>query len=198
MCYEVIRPMDENEAKKRELVVTAFVQKNNLIAEVSKLEHYIRDLETKASTALESGDKKLVSMLFDEKHHYEQALDQMRKNLLTATDLTERMKAFLREEKPREKERVRVILTPLTEDEMKKKCEALAQKFALGTKEDTKKVASAQNLLTEMQDLRVHLEKLEGAWLEYEMRHRTRQEVSLSSGNVARFSALIARLLGKR
>jgi phage shock protein A len=207
MNYEAIlgRPMPENEAKKRELVVAALVQKNNLTAEVSKLEHYIMDLATKASTALKSGDEQRARMFFDEKYHYEPALEQTRKNLLTATELTERMKAVIREEeeKSRKKGGVNVNYSPQKKEDIQRKInEALAQ-FALGTKEDTKRVASAQlgsaqDLLAEMQDLRVHLEKLEGEWLEYEIRQHTRKGFFQPSGDLARFPALIARLLGRR
>lgn len=190
---QAMSQMRDNRDKKRELAVAAITAKNNLLAEVSRLESHLTDLETKAKAALERDNEEQARRFFDEKGSYEPALNQMKTNLLTATALTERIKAVIREEEEKSGKKRRV---PVNEETLRKIMAAFAQ-YDLCPKEDTKVVASGQNLLMEMQALRVQLDELEREWRKYEVQ-QDKQSTSRSIGGLARFFIFIARLLGKR
>jgi len=66
---EAVREMKENQVKNRERAVQAITQKNNLQALVDREEKMARDLETKATLALQQGNRELARTLLREAQH---------------------------------------------------------------------------------------------------------------------------------
>src|SRR5436305_11013157 len=83
---EAVREMKENQIKNRELAVQAITQKNNLQAEVDKLERQVAELERKATLAVQSGNRELAKQCLREKALHDQTLQNMRTNLASATE----------------------------------------------------------------------------------------------------------------
>jgi phage shock protein A len=95
---EAIFEMKVNQIKHRGVAVTAITQKNNLQAEVEKLERNVREFERKAAKSLQAGDEELAKQFFQEKQQYEGILFTMRKSLLIATEATEKIKIAIKNE----------------------------------------------------------------------------------------------------
>lgn len=102
---DAVRQMRENQVKNRELAVQAITQKNNLQAEVDKLTRQVADLEKKAVTALQAGNRELAKVFLKEKAQYENTLEVMRTNLATATEAAEKVKIAIKSEEERIRQR---------------------------------------------------------------------------------------------
>jgi phage shock protein A len=102
---EAVREMRENQIKNRELAVQAITQKNNLQAEVDKEERAVADLERKAVTAVQAGNRELAKQFLKEKAMHDQTLESMRGNLASAIDASEKVKVAIRQEEDRIRER---------------------------------------------------------------------------------------------
>jgi phage shock protein A len=102
---EAVREMRENQIKNRELAVQAITQKNNLQAEVDKLERYVAELERRAVTALQGGNRELARQFIKEKSIQEQTLASMRQNLAAATEASEKVKLAIKSEEERIRQR---------------------------------------------------------------------------------------------
>ncbi|HEV2474627.1 MAG TPA: PspA/IM30 family protein [Chthonomonadales bacterium] len=101
---EAVREMRENQIKNRELAVQAITQKNNLQAEVDKLERQVAEYERKATLALQSGNRELAKQCLREKAMQDQTLVNMRQSLAQATEASEKVKVAIRQDE----ERIRV------------------------------------------------------------------------------------------
>jgi len=101
---ESLREMKENQIKNRERAVQAITQKNNLQNLVDQEEKITRNLEAKATLALQQGNRELARQLLREKGMHDSTLNQLRTSLKQAEDTAEAVKTAIR----REEERFRV------------------------------------------------------------------------------------------
>ena len=101
---ESLREMKENQIKNRERAVQAITQKNNLQNLVDQEEKITRNLEAKATLALQQGNRELARQLLREKGMHESTLNQLRTSLKQAEETSEAVKTAIR----REEERFRV------------------------------------------------------------------------------------------
>ena len=101
---ESLREMKENQVKNRERAVQAITQKNNLQNLVDQEEKITRNLEAKATLALQQGNRELARQLLREKGMHDSTLNQLRTSLKQAEDTSEAVKTAIR----REEERFRV------------------------------------------------------------------------------------------
>lgn len=101
---ESLREMKENQVKNRERAVQAITQKNNLQNLVDQEEKLTRNLEAKATTALQAGNRELARQLLREKGLHDTTLTQLRGSLKQAEETSEAVKTAIR----REEERFRV------------------------------------------------------------------------------------------
>lgn len=101
---ESLREMKENQIKNRERAVQAITQKNNLQNLVDQEEKLTRNLEGKATLALQQGNRELARQLLREKGMHESTLNQLRTSLKQAEETSEAVKTAIR----REEERFRV------------------------------------------------------------------------------------------
>src|SRR5689334_17999618 len=101
---ESLREMKENQVKNRERAVQAITQKNNLQGMVDKEEKICRDLEAKATIALQNGNRELARSLLREKGQHDVTLTQLKTSLKQAEETAEAVKTAIR----REEERFRV------------------------------------------------------------------------------------------
>jgi len=98
---EAMRQMKDNQIKNRELAVQAITAKNNLQAEVDKLERQVAELERKATMAIQGGDRELAKQFLKEKALNDQTLGSMRANLISANEASEKVKIAIRGEEER-------------------------------------------------------------------------------------------------
>lgn len=101
---EAVREMKENQVKNRERAVQAITQKNNLQALVDREEKMTRDLEAKATLALQNGNRELARTLLREKGQRDSSLGQLKGSLAKAEETVEAIKTAIR----REDEQIRV------------------------------------------------------------------------------------------
>src|SRR5258706_4913102 len=101
---ESLREMKENQVKNRERAVQAITQKNNLQNLVDQKEKLTRNLEAKATTDLQAGNRELARQLLREKGLHDTTLVQLRGSLKQAEETSEAVKTAIR----REEERFRV------------------------------------------------------------------------------------------
>ncbi len=101
---ESLREMKENQVKNRERAVQAITQKNNLQNLVDNEEKLTRNLEAKATIALQQGNRELARQLLREKGLHDGTLEQLRASLKQAEETSEGVKTAIR----REEERFRV------------------------------------------------------------------------------------------
>jgi len=101
---EALREMKEAKAKNRERAVQAITQKNNLQHLVDQEEKLVRDLEAKATIALQNGNRELARQLLREKQSHEATLQNLRVSLKQAEETAEQVKIAI----SREEERFRV------------------------------------------------------------------------------------------
>jgi phage shock protein A len=101
---EAVREMKENQVKNRERAVQAITQKNNLQAMVDRDEKLARDLEAKATLALQNGNRELARTLLREKGQRDSSLTQLKASLAKAEETVEAIKLAIR----REDEQIRV------------------------------------------------------------------------------------------
>lgn len=101
---EAVREMKENQIKNRERAVQAITQKNNLQNMVNNQEKTSRDLEAKATIALQQGNRELARTLLREKGQIDGTLEQLRTSLKAAEETSEAIKVAIR----REDESIRV------------------------------------------------------------------------------------------
>jgi len=101
---EAVREMKENQVKNRERAVQAITQKNNLQAMVDREEKVARDLEAKATLALQQGNRELARTLLREKGTRDSSLAQLKASLAKAEETVESIKTAIR----REDETIRV------------------------------------------------------------------------------------------
>src|SRR2546421_3649903 len=101
---ESLREMKENQVKNRERAVQAITQKNNLQHLVDSEEKLTRDLEAKATLALQQGNRELARTLLREKGLHDGTLTDLRGSLKQAEETSEAIKTAIR----REEERFRV------------------------------------------------------------------------------------------
>lgn len=101
---EAVREMRENQTKNRERAVQAITQRNNLQALVDREEKTSRDLESKATIALQQGNRELARTILREKGQRDQSLTQLRESLKKAEETVEAIKTAIR----REDEQIRV------------------------------------------------------------------------------------------
>jgi phage shock protein A len=99
-----VREMKESQIKNRERAVQAITQKNNLAAMVDREEKMVRDLEAKATLAVQSGNRELARTILREKTQRDQTLTQLRGSLKQAEETAEAVKIAIR----REDEQIRV------------------------------------------------------------------------------------------
>jgi len=99
-----VREMKESQIKNRERAVQAITQKNNLASMVDREEKMVRDLEQKATIALQSGNRELARTILREKTQRDQTLVQLRTSLKQAEETSEAVKIAIR----REDESIRV------------------------------------------------------------------------------------------
>ena len=99
-----VREMKESQIKNRERAVQAITQKNNLASMVDREEKLVRDLEQKATLALQSGNRELARTILREKTQRDQTLTQLRTSLKQAEETSEAVKIAIR----REDESIRV------------------------------------------------------------------------------------------
>jgi phage shock protein A len=102
---EAVREMRENQIKNRELAVQAITQKNNLQAEVDKETRMVAELERKAITAVQAGNRDIAKQFLKEKALHEQTLQNMQTSLAQAQDASEKVKVAIRQEEDRIRER---------------------------------------------------------------------------------------------
>lgn len=114
MINETMREMRENQIKNRELAVQAITQKNNLQAEVDKLERSVTDLENKATRSLQAGNRELAKTFLREKSIQEQTLATMRTSLIQASEAAEKVKIAIKAEEERMKVRAAEALSMKT------------------------------------------------------------------------------------
>ncbi len=115
MINETLREMKENQIKNRELAVQAITQKNNLQAEVDKLERSVTDLENKATRALQAGNRDLAKTFLREKSIQEQTLGTMRTSLAQASESSEKVKIAIKADEERMKVRAAEALAMKTQ-----------------------------------------------------------------------------------
>ncbi len=101
---ESLREMKENQIKNRERAVQAITQKNNLQNLVDQEEKLTRNLEAKATMAVQQGNRELARQLLREKGMHDSTLAQLRTSLAQAEGTSEAVKTAIR----REEERFRV------------------------------------------------------------------------------------------
>jgi len=101
---ESLREMRENQIKNRERAVQAITQKNNLQNLVDQEEKLVRNLEQKATLALQQGNRELARQFLREKGLHDATLTQLRASLKSAEETAEAVKTAIR----REEERFRV------------------------------------------------------------------------------------------
>src|SRR2546421_4766640 len=99
-----LREMKDNQIKNRERAVQAITQKNNLQNLVDQEEKITRNLEAKATMAIQRGNRELARQLLREKGMQDSTLNQLRTSLKQAEDTSEAVKTAIR----REEERFRV------------------------------------------------------------------------------------------
>jgi phage shock protein A len=95
---EAVREMRENQVKNRERAVQAITQKNNLQALVDREEKIARDLEGKATFALQQGNRELARTLLREKGTRDSNLEQLKASLAKAVETVEAIKTAIRRE----------------------------------------------------------------------------------------------------
>ncbi len=95
--------MQQLHARNREQAVQALTQKNNLQAEVDRVQKEVNNLQAKAELALKNGDRDLALQLLREKQAREQNLGTLNASLGNAVHMTEQIKTALQ----REEERIR-------------------------------------------------------------------------------------------
>lgn len=100
---EAIREMKETQVRNRERAVQAITQKNNLQALVEQEERASRNLEQKATLALQQGNRELARSLLRQKAQHDRTLEQMRVSLKQAEETAEAVKLAIQ----RDEERVR-------------------------------------------------------------------------------------------
>ncbi len=115
MINETLREMKENQIKNRELAVQAITQKNNLQAEVDKLERSVTDLENKATRAVQAGNRDLAKTFLREKSIQEQTLGTMRTSLAQASESSEKVKIAIKADEERMKVRAAEALAMKTQ-----------------------------------------------------------------------------------
>ncbi len=115
MINETLREMKENQIKNRELAVQAITQKNNLQAEVDKLERSVTDLENKATRSLQSGNRELAKTFLREKSIQEQTLTTMQTSLAQASEASEKVKIAIKADEERMKIRAAEALAMKTQ-----------------------------------------------------------------------------------
>ena len=102
---ESMRQMKENQVKNRELAVQAITAKNNLQAEVDRLERTSAELERKATMLLGAGNRDGAKELLKQKAINDQTLVSMRTNLMSANEASEKVKTAIRQEEERFRQR---------------------------------------------------------------------------------------------
>jgi len=100
---ESIREMRETQVKNRERAVQAITQKNNLQKLVDDEEKAARNLEAKATLALQQGNRELAKSLLHQKAQHDRTLEQMRVSLKQAEETSQAVKIAIQ----RDEERVR-------------------------------------------------------------------------------------------
>jgi len=101
---QAVREMKENQAKNRERAVQAIAMKNQLANMVDKEEKISRDLEAKATFALQNGNRELARTLLKEKSTRDSSLDNLRASYKQAEETAEAVKRAIQNEE----ERIRV------------------------------------------------------------------------------------------
>src|SRR5688500_6138241 len=162
---ESLREMKENQIKNRERAVQAITQKNNLQNLVDQEEKLTRNLEAKATMAVQQGNRELARQLLREKGMHDSTLVQLRTSLKQAEDTSEAVKTAIR----REEERFRV-----------KTAEALALKANM-------KQAQIQIEINKAID-GMQLDETAQSWDRAEDRIRTMQSEASARAEVAKTS----------
>lgn len=162
---ESLREMRENQIKNRERAVQAITQKNNLQNLVDQEEKLIRNLEAKATLALQQGNRELARQFLREKGLHDQTLEQLRASLKQAEETAEAVKVAIR----REEERFRV-----------KTAEALALKANM-------KQAQIQIQINKALD-GLQFDETAQSWDRAEERIRTMQSEAAARAEVAKTS----------
>ena len=162
---ESLREMKENQIKNRERAVQAITQKNNLQNLVDQEEKLTRNLEAKATMAVQQGNRELARQLLREKGMHDSTLAQLRTSLKQAEDTSEAVKTAIR----REEERFRV-----------KTAEALALKANM-------KQAQIQIEINKAID-GMQLDETAQSWDRAEDRIRTMQSEASARAEVAKTS----------
>ena len=162
---ESLREMKENQIKNRERAVQAITQKNNLQNLVDQEEKLTRNLEAKATMAVQQGNRELARQLLREKGMHDSTLTQLRASLAQAEGTSEAVKTAIR----REEERFRV-----------KTAEALALKANM-------KQAQIQIEINKAID-GMQLDETAQSWDRAEERIRTMQSEASARAEVAKTS----------
>lgn len=149
---EAVREMKENQVKNRELAVQAITQKNNLQAEVDKLERTVAELERKAVLSLQNGNRELAKQFLKDKALQEQTLGTMRTNLAAASEAVEKVKIAIRQEEERIRARTSEALalkTSMKQAQIQIKINKALDQFQFSENEN--QWTSAKERITSMQ-----------------------------------------------
>lgn len=157
-----IREMKETQIKNRERAVQAITQKNNLQALVDQEERISRDLEQKATLALQQGNRDLARTLLRQKAQHDRTLEQMRVSLKQAEETAQAVKIAIQ----RDEERVR-----------QKMAEALALKANM-------KQAEIQIAISKALD-GMQMDEVTQSWERAEERIRSMQSEAAARAEVA-------------
>lgn len=111
LLAQATQEMKAAQAKNRERAVQAITAKNNLQAEVEKTQKTVTNLQAKAEIALKNGDRDLAKQLLIEKSQYETALTSLNVSLQQALETTEAVKAAMRREEARIREKTAQALS---------------------------------------------------------------------------------------
>jgi phage shock protein A len=95
---QAMREMKENQAKNREKAVQAITQKNQLQNMVDQEEKICRELESKATFAVQQGNREVARQLLREKLAHDSTLTQLRESLKQAEETSAAVKVAIKRE----------------------------------------------------------------------------------------------------
>ncbi len=95
---QAVREMKENQAKNRERAVQEIAAKNSLANMVDKEEKLSRDLEAKATFALQNGNRELARTILREKGTRDSSLTNLRASFKQAEETAEAVKKAIQHE----------------------------------------------------------------------------------------------------
>lgn len=182
LITEAIREARENQIKNRELAVQAITQKNNLQAEVDKLERAVAEYERKAALALQGGNRELAKQFLKEKALQDQTLESMRGNLVHATESAEKVKVAIKQEE----ERIRVktaeamaLKTNLKQAQIQIKINKALDQFQFS--ENEQGWSNAKERIQSMQSEANARAEIAGTSMDSKMREMEMQQVDLDA-----------------